>query len=337
MPELSSNQYKQNDNQNTNAPPNGLPTGSLANLVSGTIRALMGAVKRFYDRSNPTVTSTGTASAYALTSYDVPPEVYVYGEKFAFKAHVACGASPTLRIGGLQPFPIVNNFTGNALKAGEIAANMFVTMTFNGEVFRFGESDASGARLDTVESGLATTNTNLSTTNTNLATTNTNLSTLTTTVGTNKTAADTAIGTLNTTVSGLNDTLNGVNGVVATKLNRTFDNLSGPVTLPAGSNKGTVTSGTVTFNYPDGNYQTVTVNGSVSFSFTNVPAIGGCLQVNISYVSGTLSFSGTPIVWDLGSGEKATAFTDIGASLAAGRSYRISVENVNGTLCGVFM
>lgn len=121
------------------------------------------------------------------------------------------------------------------------------------------------------------------------------------------------------------------------KLDKAGGALTGPVTLggKAGAAKGVVSGGTVVFDYLDGNVQTITVNGAVTFAFKDLPAAGGTLQVNLTIASGSITVEGTTW-WELGGGEKSTAIGDIGMSLQTGRPYRMIVEMVGGFRAGIF-
>src|SRR5262245_3306464 len=67
MADINTASWHQNDAANTNAPPNGWPEGQFPSTVNDCARAMMGAVRRWYDRIQPTVTSTGSGNAHVLT------------------------------------------------------------------------------------------------------------------------------------------------------------------------------------------------------------------------------------------------------------------------------
>lgn len=115
------------------------------------------------------------------------------------------------------------------------------------------------------------------------------------------------------------------------------DRTAGPITLGGkpGAAKGTVKTGTVTFDYADGNVQSVTVDGAVTFAFANLPEIGGALQVNLTILSGSITIDGSTW-WELGGGEKSQAFADTGVVPRTGRPYRLVVEMVAGFRTGIF-
>src|SRR6185437_7800393 len=90
--------------------------------VNDAARAMMGAVKRFYDRIQPTVTSAGTANAQTLT-YTVAPTSLVAGDVFEFivGANLTNTGAATININSLGAKPAVTN-AGAALVGGELIA-----------------------------------------------------------------------------------------------------------------------------------------------------------------------------------------------------------------------
>lgn len=114
------------------------------------------------------------------------------------------------------------------------------------------------------------------------------------------------------------------------------DTMTGPLTLTgkAGAAKGVVTSGTVVFDYADGNVQSITVNGPVTFDFKDLPALGGTMQINFTIQSGAVTVAGQTW-WELGAGDKSTSFADLGIAFKTGRPYRLIVEMVAGLRAGI--
>lgn len=86
--------------------PDGFPEGMAPGGVNNSAREVMGAVKRWYDRRNPTVSTTGATDSngrcfiYAI-NYTQAPVQYYHGQVYAFRAHAPCGAGATLNINGL--------------------------------------------------------------------------------------------------------------------------------------------------------------------------------------------------------------------------------------------
>jgi hypothetical protein len=86
--------------------------------VNDIIRAVMGAIKRFWRRLNMVVTSGGAANVQTLT-YGVAGAAYYTGEIFTFLAGFANTASATLNVDGLGA-KTIKTIAGDALAGGEI-------------------------------------------------------------------------------------------------------------------------------------------------------------------------------------------------------------------------
>ncbi len=133
MADLTNSSWSEADSSNTQPSPNGFPSGILPSQVGGVVRALMGAVKRSFDRSNVMVSSTGSANAYVLT-YSQPPEGYVTGEIYRFFANFTNTAAPTLNINGLGTRPILRA-DGTGMAANEIVQGQVVSVVVSGNNF----------------------------------------------------------------------------------------------------------------------------------------------------------------------------------------------------------
>jgi hypothetical protein len=59
-----SGHWSEVDTSNTSPAPDGWPNGTYPNQVEPIMRASRGAIKRFWDRINGTVTSTGSSGTY---------------------------------------------------------------------------------------------------------------------------------------------------------------------------------------------------------------------------------------------------------------------------------
>lgn len=121
---------------------------------------------------------------------------------------------------------------------------------------------------------------------------------------------------------------------IAGKVNRTGDTLTGALaTTPVP--KGSLTGGTTTFNFLQGNIQTATLtSGANVIATSNIPTDGGDLELHLTYTAGTLAFSQT-INWLIGGGAKSTVLGDTGVVLTAGVRYDVVIWNMGGTLYGV--
>src|SRR5258706_15982285 len=97
MEDLNNGSWSETDASNNAAPPAGWPAGMFPNQVEPTAQAMMGALKRWWKRSNGIYVSTGTAGVYAVAPDNATyPAVYVHGERFSWKAHPASQGGDTL-------------------------------------------------------------------------------------------------------------------------------------------------------------------------------------------------------------------------------------------------
>ena len=107
MADISNSSWSEVDNSNNQPAPNGLPEGMPPSSVNDSGRANMGGIKRFWNRANATVTTTGSAGTYAYatanTSY---PAAYANGEKFAWKAHQDSEGNDLFKVNSLASIKI---------------------------------------------------------------------------------------------------------------------------------------------------------------------------------------------------------------------------------------
>jgi hypothetical protein len=107
-------QWSEADGNNTAPAPDGFPqAGSPAQDlwidVPANGRALMGAIKRFWDRINGTVNTTGSAGAYIYTpANNAFPLDYIQGETYTFRASFTSVGNDTLTVNAnsLAPKPL---------------------------------------------------------------------------------------------------------------------------------------------------------------------------------------------------------------------------------------
>lgn len=133
MADFTNSNWSEADSSNTQPSPNGFPAGILPSEVGGAVRAIMGASKRSFDRSNAMVSSTGANSAYVLT-YAVGPTAYVKGEVFRFFANVTNTGAATININGLGVRNILRA-DGNSPLPGEIVGGQVITLVYDGASF----------------------------------------------------------------------------------------------------------------------------------------------------------------------------------------------------------
>lgn len=127
--------WNETASSNTTAAPDGMPENTLPSLVDDWARETMAAVKRWYDRMQPTATSGGTANVQTLT-YSVAPTAYETGDVYTFivGGSLTNTGATTLNINSLGAKAIQNN--GTALVGGELAAGQVVSVRYDGTQFQ---------------------------------------------------------------------------------------------------------------------------------------------------------------------------------------------------------
>lgn len=107
MSDISNGTWNTTDASNNSAPPGGWPAGMFPNQVEPSARAMMGATKRWWERANAGITTTGSAGAYVLTPTNISyPTAYTQGEIYAAKANFTAVGADTLNINGVGAKPI---------------------------------------------------------------------------------------------------------------------------------------------------------------------------------------------------------------------------------------
>lgn len=153
MADIAATNWSETDDNNNTAAPDGFPEGMAPSGVNNGARAVMGAVKRFWNKINAVKTTGGTTSAYTLT-FDVAPAAYADGEIIAFVVNAANAAAATLNVNALGAIPL-RLFAGSLL-AGALQANQIVRARYNSSagafdiipqngLVRLGEIDFSAA------------------------------------------------------------------------------------------------------------------------------------------------------------------------------------------------
>jgi len=135
--DISASNWSQTDASNNSAAPNGAPEGMAPSGVNDVIRANMGALKRFWDRANGTIASTGSANAYVL-SYTVAPSAYTTGEVFTFRANFANTTTATVNINtlGAKEIKKIGTSGVTGLAANDIVSTQVVTIVYDGTQFQ---------------------------------------------------------------------------------------------------------------------------------------------------------------------------------------------------------
>lgn len=130
--DIESSNWSETAASNNATPPNGWPEGMAPSTVNDAARENMGALKRDWNRSHTTISSTGSSNAYVLT-YSTAPTAYVNGQRFAFKANFANTATATANVNSLGAKTIKQQ--GGAgpvnLVGGEIQVGQHVILEYD--------------------------------------------------------------------------------------------------------------------------------------------------------------------------------------------------------------
>jgi hypothetical protein len=96
--------WSEADGSNNSAAPDGASRGMPPAGLNNTMRAMMGAIERWWSWSIPKLTA-GTGTAYTA-SYAVAPGALVDGMTHLVQFHASSGASPTLNVNSLGAKPL---------------------------------------------------------------------------------------------------------------------------------------------------------------------------------------------------------------------------------------
>lgn len=134
MADISATSWSETDANNNTASPAGAPEGMNPSGVNDTMRANMGAIKRWYDHANLVGTTGGAANAYTLT-YSVAPTAYVSGDGYVWKSNFTNNGPATLNVNGLGAVSLATN-DGAALVGNEIQTGSMFSSFYDGSLFR---------------------------------------------------------------------------------------------------------------------------------------------------------------------------------------------------------
>lgn len=131
--DISNGSWSTTDGSNTAAPPNGWPAGMFPNQVEPSARAGMGGVKRWWERANAALSTTGSAGAYAITPSNTSyPTAYTQGEIYCAKANFASVGNDTLNVNGLGAKALYNNLA--RIGAGSLATGQQFCASYDGSL-----------------------------------------------------------------------------------------------------------------------------------------------------------------------------------------------------------
>ena len=115
MPDISDNtNWFETDNANDRPPPAGWPEGQMPSTVNDCARAMMGAIKRAWDRINPTeptINPSGALWQYNTTEVAYPV-AYVTGEIYCFLAGANAVGGDQFQVNSLGAKPVYKPLAG---------------------------------------------------------------------------------------------------------------------------------------------------------------------------------------------------------------------------------
>jgi hypothetical protein len=133
MSDLSGSNWTEIDAGNTTTPPLGWPEGQMPSTVNDCARMMMGALKRFWNRLNGVVTTTGGTGYTYTTANTSFPTAYVTGETYRWKAHRTSTGGDVLQINSLASHPLYKRGSSgpSQIAAGDIVSGDMVSVTFD--------------------------------------------------------------------------------------------------------------------------------------------------------------------------------------------------------------
>lgn len=132
MADIDTSTWSETAASNNTASPDGAPEGMAASGVNDTIREMMGATKREWNRAHGVVASTGGANVYSV-SYTTSPAAWVQGLPVTFNAHQANTGAATVVVNALASKSLKKPGSSGiaALDSGDIQINAHVHGEYN--------------------------------------------------------------------------------------------------------------------------------------------------------------------------------------------------------------
>ena len=131
--DIGASNWSETDASNNTPAPDGAPEGMFPSGVNDTLRAVMGATKRWYDWSIPKITG-GTSTAYTL-AYSVAPGALLDGMVHVVQFNAANGNAATLNVNSLGAIPL-HYYSAGAWRAAPAA--LFDTDTISRVAYNAG-------------------------------------------------------------------------------------------------------------------------------------------------------------------------------------------------------
>ena len=109
----------------------GFPENMNPSAVNNNMRAILGAIKRFYDDTNGTLVSAGSSSAYTVASPNRSLTTsYSDGLVIMVQMHTACANTATLAVDGKTAKKIMKSGANVTLSASDILANQICLFAY---------------------------------------------------------------------------------------------------------------------------------------------------------------------------------------------------------------
>jgi microcystin-dependent protein len=131
--DIGASNWSETDASNNTPAPDGAPEGMFPSGVNDTLRAVMGATKRWYDWSIPKITG-GTSTAYTL-AYSVAPGALLDGMVHVVQFNATNGNAATLNVNSLGAIPL-HYYSAGAWRA--VPAALFDTDTISRVAYNAG-------------------------------------------------------------------------------------------------------------------------------------------------------------------------------------------------------
>jgi len=129
------NDWDSTANNNNSASPDGFPEGMAPSGVNDSARQNMAQVKRWWQRINGTLTTTGSSSTLCL-SYSITPSALVAGAIYSFKSHTAVANAPVLAFNSLYSKTLYKQTDAGVvtLSSSDIVQDMRVLVQYDASV-----------------------------------------------------------------------------------------------------------------------------------------------------------------------------------------------------------
>lgn len=128
MADIRSSTWSTTAGNNNASPPDGWPEGQSPSSVNNCAREMMAAIKRAWNDDHPVNQSTGSNSAYILTS-SASSTSYATGDAYVFRANHASVGTSTLNVNG-NGARVIKKYGNQDTIADDIKANQVIQVAY---------------------------------------------------------------------------------------------------------------------------------------------------------------------------------------------------------------